>query len=63
VFHPLILLVGVLRDDGGTKLPDDDKALAHPRKLIVQLQNQGDRKGWLMIVEDETGRIVSSISI
>jgi hypothetical protein len=53
----------LLKDNGGTELPDDDKALAHARKLVTQLLNQGDREGWSMIVEDETGRVVSSISI
>jgi Mg-chelatase subunit ChlD len=52
-----------LKDDGGTELPDDDKALAHARKLIAYLKDQGDREAWSMIVEDETGRLVSSISI
>jgi hypothetical protein len=53
----------LLKDNGCSELPDDDKALAHARKLVTQLLNQGDREGWSMIVEDETGRVVSSISI
>ena len=52
-----------LNDEGGTSLVDDEKALAHARKLVAHLKNQGDREGWSMIVEDDTGRIVSSIPI
>ena len=52
-----------LNDEAGTTLLNDEKALAYARKLVANLKTQGDRDGWSMIVEDDGGRVVSTIPV
>jgi hypothetical protein len=50
-------------DEGGAALPDDDAALARAQAIVEELKSGGDCDGWSVIVQDDSGRIVSSIPI
>jgi hypothetical protein len=51
-------------DDGGMWLPDDDTALAQAKMLIQVIKGDSelDYSGWLVIVQDASGRSVGVVS-
>jgi hypothetical protein len=51
-------------DEAGMLLPDDQSAFARALELMRELkrdEQSGDCRDWVMVVQDASGRLVSSI--